>query len=99
MCLPVGIVRLGRLQDFCAALRGIRDQPFQPRIVTVGNDRGVVLVGGIGAEHAPHLRAHLFGEGLQRAPRNQYIIRRDAGLPGIEQFSVGDALGRLVEIG
>lgn len=56
-----------------------------PRVVPVGNDRGVVLVGGIGAEHARHLRAHLFGEGLQRALRHQHIVRRDAGLASLEQ--------------
>jgi hypothetical protein len=67
--------------------------------VPVGDHGGVVLVGGIGAEHAPHLRAHLFGERLQRALRHQHVVRRDAGLPGIEQLAVGDALGRLLEIG
>lgn len=59
-----------------------------PRVVPVGNDRGVVLVGGIGAEHARHLRAHLFGEGLQRALRRQHIVRRDAGLASLEQLAV-----------
>ena len=57
------------------------------------------MLAGIGAEHAPHLRAHFFGEGLQRALGHQHIVRRDAGLPGIEQLAVGDALGRLLEVG
>jgi hypothetical protein len=39
------------------------------------------------------------GEILHGCFRHQRIIRRDAGLAGIEQFSVGDALGGLVEIG
>lgn len=31
--------------------------------------------------------------------RHQHVVRRDAGLSGIEQLAVGDALGRLLEIG
>ena len=53
----------------------------------------------VGAEHALHVALQPLGEILHRGFRHQRIVRRDAGLAGIEQFAVGDALGGLVEIG
>ena len=41
----------------------------------------------------------LVGEILHLGFRHQRIIRRDAGLAGIEQLAIGDALGGLAEIG
>ena len=43
--------------------------------------------------------ATLSAKSCSSVVRHQRIIRRDAGLAGIEQFAVGDALGGLVEIG
>jgi hypothetical protein len=42
---------------------------------------------------------HLVGEILDFGVWHECIIRRDAGLPRIEQFGVGNALGSLVDVG
>ena len=57
------------------------------------------MLSGSGAEHGPHAGLHLVGEILHLAFRHQRVIRRDAGLAGIEQLAVGDALRGFREIG
>ena len=46
-----------------------------------------------------HVLPHLVGKFLHRVLRHQRVVRRDAGLAGIEQLGIGDALRGLVEIG
>ena len=87
------------LHDPRALGGGIRDQAFEPRVVTLGDDRGVIGVVGIGAEHALHVGLQLVGEILHRIFRHQRVVGRDAGLAGIEQLAIGDARGGFSEIG
>ena len=95
----LGSSGLRRLHDPGAPCTASATRLSEPGKMAVGDDGGVVPVAGIGAEHPPHMLAAPFGEGLHRFFRHQRIVKRDAGLPGVEQFCVGDALGSLVDIG
>jgi hypothetical protein len=80
------------------AFAGIVDIGLQALVVAVIDDGRVVR--RVAAEVGPALRHHgarRVDEGLLAAGRDQHIVGRDAGLPGIQQLADDDALGRLLQ--
>ena len=75
------------LDDRRALRARVLDQPCQPPVVALVDDRRVVGVRGEGGIERRDRLAHGGDEGVEAFFRDQRVVGRDAGLPGVEELA------------
>ena len=88
---------VGQLQDLHPPVPRLVDHRRQPRMVPVRDNGRVVRVGGeVGIEDTG-LPDHRLAKGLGTIANGQHIVRRDAGLAGIQKPAPGQGMRHAVQ--
>ena len=81
----------------CAGGQRAVAQGGQALVLTVGDDAGVLRVLAQPRIHPRHRLAGEVDEFRHARARQQHVVRRDAGLPGVDQLAEHDAFHRVFE--